>query len=175
MDVTMTDATSPPVLPGLSSAQNALLTQLVTGPSIREVATHALQPALKALYPNLHIDPRLAMVVMPTWAYHNGRVEPGPRHFKSLTDTLVHHGVAGTPVIYLDGEHYLTLQPQEQTPVQLPVSIEAIGRLLNELAGAVQILARSMEHQGQPELGQRPTRHGRQTVRLPGKKRTPFQ
>ena len=130
----MTDATSPPVLPGLSSAQNALLTQLVTGPSIREVATHALQPALKALYPNLHIDPRLAMVVMPTWAYHNGRVEPGPRHFKSLTDTLVHHGVAGTPVIYLDGEHYLTLQPQEQTPVQLPVSIEAIGRLLNELA-----------------------------------------
>jgi len=64
----MTNATSPPVLPGLSSDQNALLTQLVTGPSIREVATHALQPALKALYPNLHIDPRLAMVVMRTRA-----------------------------------------------------------------------------------------------------------
>ncbi|MHA6136599.1 dermonecrotic toxin domain-containing protein [Pseudomonas mohnii] len=130
----MPDATNSPVLPGLSADQDALLTQLITGPSIREVATHALQPALKALYPNLQIDPRLAMVVTPTWALHEQRVEPGPRHFESLTDALVRHGVAGTPVVYLDGEHYLTLHPLKQTPAQLPVSIDAIGRLLNELA-----------------------------------------
>lgn len=126
--------TSPPVLHRLSDDQDALLTQLVTGPSIREVATHALQPALKALYPNVQIDPRLAMVVTPTWTSHDGHVEPGPRHFESLTDALVRHGVAETPVTYLDGEHYLTLQPREQTPTQLPISIDAIGRLLNELA-----------------------------------------
>ncbi|WP_223532003.1 DUF6543 domain-containing protein [Pseudomonas sp. GL-RE-20] len=120
--------------PDLSADQDALLTQLVAGPSIREVATHALQPALKALYPDLHIDPRLAMVVTPTWTLHEQRVVPGPRRFESLTDALVRHGVAATPVVYLDGEHYLTLQPLKSTPAQLPVRIDAIGRLLNELA-----------------------------------------
>jgi hypothetical protein len=73
------------------------------------------------------------MVLTPTWAFHDQRVVPGPRHFESLTDALVRHGVAGSPVVYLDGEHYLTLQPQERTPAQLPVSIDAIGQLLNEL------------------------------------------
>ncbi|HJR30184.1 MAG TPA: DUF6543 domain-containing protein, partial [Pseudomonas sp.] len=82
----------------------------------------------------LSIDPRLAMVVTPTWTFHEQQVIPGPRHFESLTDALVRHGVTNTPVVYLDGEHFLTLQPQEPTPAQLPVSIDAIGRLLNELA-----------------------------------------
>lgn len=130
----MPDTSSPASDSGLSDDQDALLTQLVAGPSIREVATHALQPALKALYPNLHIDPRLAMVVTPAWTLHNQRTVPGPRHVESLTDALVRHGVAATPVVYLDGEHYLTLQPSEQTPAQLPVRIDAIARLLNELA-----------------------------------------
>jgi hypothetical protein len=130
----MTDTSNSTTDPGLSRDQEALLTQLVAGPSIREVATHALQPALNILYPQLSIDPRLAMVVTPTWTFHDQRVVPGPRYFESLTDALVRHGVAGTPVVYLDGEHYLTLQPQEQTPAQLPVSIDAIARLLNELA-----------------------------------------
>ena len=129
----MTESSSPSAVPGLPPDQDALLTQLVAGPSIREVATHALQPALKTLYPLLSIDPRLAMVVTPTWTLHNQAVVPGPRHFESLTDALVRHGVAGSPVVYLDGEHYLTLQPQERTPAQLPVSIDAIGQLLNEL------------------------------------------
>jgi hypothetical protein len=130
----MTDTSSPPSETGLSTDQDALLTQLVAGPSIREVATHALQPALKTLYPQLSIDPRLAMVVTQTWTFHDQRAVPGPRHFESLTDALVRHSVAGTSAVYLDGEHYLTLQPQEQTPAQLPVRIDAIGQLLNELA-----------------------------------------
>jgi hypothetical protein len=130
----MTEVSSPPVAPVLPADQDALLTQLVAGPSIREVATHALQPALKTLYPQLSIDPRLAMVVTPTWTLREQRVVAGPRHFESLTDALVRHGIAQTPMIYLEGEHYLTLHPLEPTPAQLPVSIEAIGRLLNELA-----------------------------------------
>ncbi|WP_448109803.1 dermonecrotic toxin domain-containing protein [Pseudomonas azerbaijanoccidentalis] len=130
----MTEVSSPPVVPELPADQDALLTQLVAGPSIREVATHALQPALKKLYPQLSIDPRLAMVVTPTWTLREQRAVAGPRHFESLTDALVRHGIAQTPMIYLEGEHYLTLQPLEPTPAQLPVSIEAIGRLLNELA-----------------------------------------
>ncbi|MFY0730056.1 hypothetical protein [Pseudomonas sp. NFX15] len=130
----MTDASSPPAETGLSPDQDALLTQLVAGPSIREVATHVLQPALKTLYPQLSIDPRLAMVVTPTWTLSGQRVAAGPRYFESLTDALVRHGVAQSPVVYLEGEHYLTLQPQAAIPAQLPISIEAIGRLLNELA-----------------------------------------
>lgn len=130
----MPDTSSPTAAPALSDDQDALLTQLVAGPSIREVATHALQPALKALYPNLHLDPRLAMVVTPTWTLHSKRIVPGPRHVESLTDALVRHGVASTPVVYLDGEHYLTFKPWDQAPAQLPVRIDAIARLLNELA-----------------------------------------
>ncbi|WKL54993.1 hypothetical protein Q1W70_10670 [Pseudomonas kielensis] len=129
----MTEASTPPSVPDLPPDQDALLTQLVAGPSIREVATHALQPALKTLYPQLSIDPQLAMVVTPTWTSHDHAVVPGPRHFESLTDALVRHGVAGSPVVYLDGEHYLTLHPLEQTPAQLPVRIDAIGQMLNEL------------------------------------------
>ena len=130
----MTEASTPPAVSGLPPDQDALLTQLVAGPSIREVATHALQPALKTLYPQLSIDPRLAMVVTPTWTLHDHVAVPGPRRFESLTDALVRHGVAGSPVVYLDGEHFLTLHPLAQTPAQLPVNIEAIGQLLNELA-----------------------------------------
>ena len=60
----MTEISSPPVIPGLSVDQDALLTQLVAGPTIREVATHVPQPALKALYPNLSIV-RTSAVVCP--------------------------------------------------------------------------------------------------------------
>jgi hypothetical protein len=129
----MPDASSNSSVSGLSADQDALLTQLVSGPSIREVATRVLQPALKTLYPNLNIDPRLAMVVTPSWMLDGEKVIAGPRHYESLTDALVRHGVAATTVLYLDGESYLTLQPQVPTPAQLPVSIDAIGRLLNEL------------------------------------------
>lgn len=128
----MSEDSAPPA--ALPNEQNDLLTQLVAGPSIREVATQALLPALKTLYPQLTIDPRLAMVVTPTWAFDATQVIPGARRYESLTGALVRHGVASTPVLYFDGEHYLTLEPLAPVPVQLPVNIEAIGRLLNELA-----------------------------------------
>ena len=123
-----------PASPFIANDGETLLTLLIAGPSMREVATRALQPDLRRLYPQLLLDPRLAMVVTPTWTYHEKRLVPGPRHFESLTDALVRHSVTGTPVVYLDGEHYLTLQPEQPTPVQLPVNINAIARLINELA-----------------------------------------
>ncbi|MHA3734237.1 hypothetical protein ACXR0M_01040 [Pseudomonas sp. Eth.TT006] len=128
----MPDASSP--APDPINVQYDLLTQLVAGPSIREVAAATLRPALTALYPQLQIDPSLAAVVAPSWLLTKDHVAPGPRHFESLTGALVRHAVGATPVLYLEGEHYLTLQPQDQVPAQLPVSIEAIGHLLNELA-----------------------------------------
>lgn len=111
-----------------------IVTQLVTGPSLQEVASKTLRDALKTLYPNLDIDPRLAMVVQPTWAIVDGRVVPDGYQAGSLTNALVRLGLSGTTVTYLDGEHYLTLQPGMPAPAHLPVKIDAIGLLLNELA-----------------------------------------
>ena len=170
------------VIPTLSADREALLTQLVAGPSITEVATRALQPALDKLYPHLKIDPRLAVVVTPTWMFDGPLVSPGPRHFESLTDALVHHGVAGTSAVYLDGETFLTHQPEDPQPAQLPVSIDAIARLINELEpvqpqlgctleSPVQLVKRVLGRAEKPWLGQRSDRHGPQPVPVPGKKR----
>ena len=119
--------------PSLPSAVE-VITQLVTGPSPCEVATRALQPALKALYPTLDIDPQLAMVVTPSWLIADDQVIAGASHSESLTDVLVRLGLSGTTVTYLEGEHFLTLQPGVPVSLQLPVKIDAIGALLNELA-----------------------------------------
>ncbi|WP_223480103.1 MULTISPECIES: dermonecrotic toxin domain-containing protein [unclassified Pseudomonas] len=122
----MSDTLSP-------SAEN-VLTQLVTGPSIREVAATALAPALNALYPHLKIDPTLATVVTPTWVDTGSEVVPGNNLYESLTDVLVRLGLSGSTVMLIDGEHFLTLQPGVVPPAQLPVNITAIGSLINTLA-----------------------------------------
>lgn len=115
------------------SAEN-ILTQLVTGPSIREVAATALGPALNALYPQLKIDPTLATVVTPTWIETGGDVVPGSNLYESLTDVLVRIGLSGSTVTLIDGEHFLTPQPGVDPPAQLPVNITAIGSMINTLA-----------------------------------------
>ncbi|WP_336356536.1 hypothetical protein [Pseudomonas granadensis] len=111
-----------------------VVTQLVTGPSLGEVASKTLRPALKKLYPEQDIDPQSSMVVRPTWRLQADQVVPGRHLVESLTDTLVRLALSGTTVTYLDGEHYLTLQPDQLSAVQLPVKISAIGQLLNQLA-----------------------------------------
>ena len=50
-----------------------LLTELITGPLISEVAANVLRPALAALYPHLKINPSLATVVSPTWTSSTGQ------------------------------------------------------------------------------------------------------
>lgn len=110
-----------------------VVTQLMTGPSLREVASKTLKPALKALYPTLDIDPQQAMVVTPSWVIEDKRIVPGREQIESLTDALVRLSLNGTTVTYLDAEHFLTLQPGKLA-IQLPVKIDAVGRLLNELA-----------------------------------------
>lgn len=111
-----------------------VLTQLVTGPSLTDVASKALRPALAKLYPNLEIDPQLTMVVTPNWLIEGDDVIPGRHQAESLTDILVRIGLSGTTVTFIDGEHFLTLQPAVEPATQLPVKIDAIGLLINELA-----------------------------------------
>ena len=90
-----------------------IVTQLVTGPSLQEVASKTLRDALKTLYPNLDIDPRLAMVVQPTWAIVDGRVVPDGYQAGSLTNALVRLGLSGTRAV-LDG--LADPDAQEQPP-----------------------------------------------------------
>lgn len=112
----------------------ALLTQMTTGPTNREVAATVLRSALNELYPTLNLNPDLAMVVTPRWSIKNHVILPAPAFVESLTSVLANQTLSPEPVIYLDGEHFLTLQPDTQPPVHLPVDITAIARLINELS-----------------------------------------
>lgn len=110
-----------------------LLTQLSTGPSIREVAANLLRSSLKEQYPALNIDPDLAMVVTPHWRILNDVIEPAPASMESLTSILANQALSPTPIIYIDGDHFLTLEPDAEPIEHLPVEIDAIARLINEL------------------------------------------
>lgn len=121
-------------MPDTSSTRSEdVLTQLVTGPSLREVASNALRTALDAAYPSLHIDPTQAMVVTPTWTVTGSQVTPGIRRSESLTDVLVRLTLSAQTATYIDGEHFLTLQSEVDPAIQLPVKIDAISRLINQL------------------------------------------
>jgi hypothetical protein len=76
-----------PEIPKASAVD--IVTQLVTGPSLREVATKTLRQSLRTLYPNLDIDPRLTMVVQPAWIIEGEEVVSGRPKVESLTDALV--------------------------------------------------------------------------------------
>ncbi|PRA29200.1 hypothetical protein [Pseudomonas poae] len=110
-----------------------LLTQLTTGPSHRDVAAATLRSALKEQYPDLDIDPDLAMVVTPRWRVENEVLVPAPPFAEPLTTVLARQMLTPEPVIYIDSEHFLT-QQDSRWPVHLPVKIDAIGRLINELS-----------------------------------------
>ncbi|VVO85726.1 dermonecrotic toxin domain-containing protein [Pseudomonas fluorescens] len=121
-------------MPDTSSTRSEdVLTQLVTGPSLREVATNALRTALEAAYPSLVIDPVQAIVVTPTWSVSDNQVTPDLRRSESLTDALVRLTLSAQTATYIDGEHFLTLQPGVEPAIHLPVKIEDIGRLINQL------------------------------------------
>ncbi|MGE8190666.1 hypothetical protein [Pseudomonas sp. NPDC086278] len=115
-----------------STITEDVLSQLVTGPSIREVASTALRAVLATAYPGLSLDPAQAMVVTPVWDITDGKVTPGTSRIESLTDALVRLTLSAETATYIDGEHFLTLQPDVIPVKHLPVKIDAIGRLINQ-------------------------------------------
>ncbi|MDQ0978130.1 dermonecrotic toxin domain-containing protein [Pseudomonas synxantha] len=111
-----------------------LLIQLTTGPTSREVAANTLRTALREQYPKLDIDPDLAMVCHPRWRVIDDLIVSSRGTAESLTSVLAHQAISPRPVVYIDGEHYLSLQSHAWEAVHLPVKIDAVGRLINELA-----------------------------------------
>ena len=116
------------------STAYGLLTQLTTGPTTREVASTLLKTALSEQYPTLNLNPDLAMLVTPRWRVDKEVIEPLEPLVESLTSILARQALGREPVTYLEGEHFLTLQPDTTPSVHLPVKIDTIGRLINELA-----------------------------------------
>lgn len=117
-----------------SSTPVDLISQLMAGPTLREVATAQLRSELKTLYPPLDIDPDRSMVVTPVWEAWGHQVVHGNPLFESLTDVLIRLARSQATVTYLDGEHFLTAHPGDELMLQLPVRIDVIGRRLNALA-----------------------------------------
>ena len=111
-----------------------LLTQMTAGPTSREVASATLRNALREQYPTVDINPDLAMVCTPRWQIVDDKIVSLDGFFEPLTSVLARQAISPDPVIYIDGEHYLSLQPSASNDVHLPVKIDAVGRLINELS-----------------------------------------
>lgn len=126
--------TLPPSPYSHQNLSDALITQMSTGPAFREVAAALLREQLQELYPTLDIDPNVTMVGTPIWDIDDGHVVPVGRHYKALTDILAVQAVLAVPVLYIEGEHFLTQLPIVEPAVHLPVRILDIARLLNTLA-----------------------------------------
>lgn len=112
----------------------ALLTQMYTGPAFREAAAVLLREQLKAHYPQLDIDPNIAMLGTPRWEVVNDQVVAHPPTYQALTDILEDQALLAIPALYIEGEHFLTQLPISEPPVHLPVSVLDIAGMLNALA-----------------------------------------
>ncbi len=118
----------------VSPENSEILTQLSSGPSVREVASATLRQALDEMYPELEINPDLATVYQPQWYPVDDTILPGKPHTETLTSALARSAFSGEPVTYLDREHYLAYRSTGKPQAHLPVRIDAIARLINELA-----------------------------------------
>ncbi|MGB5828778.1 MAG: DUF6543 domain-containing protein [Pseudomonas mandelii] len=115
------------------------------GPTLSEVASQLLRQALKKLSPDLQIDPDNAFVGTPRWLIVDNHIEAGQTGFESLTVALMRQGLYGTTANYLEGEHFLTLEPGSKNPVHLAVCIEDIAKILNDSASILFIEAQARQ------------------------------
>ncbi|MCK3865171.1 DUF6543 domain-containing protein [Pseudomonas sp. B329] len=127
-------STTTPSTTSRPDARIALLTQFSTGPSFRETATLLLREALQEQYPTLDIDPDTVMLATPTWNLDDDRVSAGPTEYQALSDILARQAVLAVPILYLQGEHFLTQQPIIEPAVHLPVRVTEIAKTINQLA-----------------------------------------
>lgn len=111
-----------------------LVSQISHGPTLDEVASSLLRDSLQTLYPDLAIDPDLAIIATPRWQVTNNHVEAGPTQFEPLTHALIRQGLYGTKANYIEGEHFLTVEPDADNPIHLAVSVEEIAGVLNDSA-----------------------------------------
>lgn len=116
-----------------ASLKNAVLNQLLAGPTSPEVAAVLLRSALKKMYPALNLDPLNTVVGEPRWDIIDGEIVELPTRYETLSDMVAERmGVEGSTML-IEGVHFLTQLPITTPEVHLPVRIEQIGALINEL------------------------------------------
>ena len=129
----MTDSVDnlrPPVL----LKKNLVVRQTSQGPTVDEVAAQMLRKALKERFPERDIDPDHTLIGTPQWQWDNGTLTAMPIRFESLTQAVVRQFFTATSANYLEGEHFLTTDPQATPVLHLDIGIEAIATLLNDYA-----------------------------------------
>ncbi|MBC3373051.1 hypothetical protein HU762_03765 [Pseudomonas sp. SWRI92] len=119
------------------SIRGALLNQLLGGPSYPEVAAALLRDALRDIYPSLDLDPYTTVIGEPDWDIVDGEIVELPTRYKSLSDLLAERADANLPTLLIEGLHFLTRLPLTTPEMHLPVRIDQIGRLINELTPAM--------------------------------------
>jgi hypothetical protein len=127
--VTLSSHSSTPLLD-----KSRLVNLTSHGPTLGDVAAQMLSEALRALYPDLALDPNECMIGTPQWREENGHVVAGITRFESLSHALVRLNLYSVSANFMAAEHFLTLEPDIATPRHLAVDIEEIGRLLNDNA-----------------------------------------
>ena len=128
-----------------ASIRSTLLNQLLAGPTYPEVAAILLRDALKKLYPSLDLDPHTTVIGEPAWDIVGGEIVARPTRYESLSDLLASRVDQSKPTLLIEGLHFLTQLPITVPEVHLPVRIDQIGRLINELLPAM--LPASQEQQ----------------------------
>jgi hypothetical protein len=123
-----TESTQTPVL----LKKSLVVHQTSQGPTVNEVAAQMLRKALKTQFPEQDIDPDHTMIGTPRWRFVDGTLVAMTTHFESLTQALVRQFFTSTHANFLEGEHFLTLDPHARSVVHMDLSIETIADLLND-------------------------------------------
>ncbi|MFJ4193806.1 hypothetical protein [Pseudomonas sp. NPDC089534] len=127
--------TATPVPPLLNKSR--LIEQISHGPTLHAATSRQLRNALKQRFPELDIDPDMAVVMSPIWHRQNGALVSDSSRFETLSHALVRQALDQASADYIEGEHFLTLTPYAQEPIHLPVDMDALTALLNEQAPEV--------------------------------------
>jgi len=117
--------------------RDAVLNQMLAGPTSPEVASLLLRQALKKMYPTLDLDPHNTVVGEPNWDVVDGNIVQLPTRYKSLSDMLAERVGESESTLLIEGQHFLTQLPLTVPEVHLPVRISLIGLLINELVPAM--------------------------------------
>ncbi|MCL6704779.1 DUF6543 domain-containing protein [Pseudomonas sp. T1.Ur] len=127
----MTSATNTTRRP--PNLRDAVKNLLFAGPSYPEVAAVLLGDALKVMYPTLDLNPRTTVVGEPLWDLVDGEVVELGTRYDTLSNMLAGQMDENDSICLIEGEHFLTRLPITHPVVHLPVRIDQIGNLINEL------------------------------------------
>jgi len=134
----MTPTATPTIPRADANPKDAILNQLLAGPTYPEVASILLRDGLRKLYPTLNLDPHNTVVGEPDWDIVEDQIVRRPTRYETLSEMLA--GLVnenGDSMLLIEGLHFLTQLPLTSPDVHLPVRIDQIGRLLNELVPAM--------------------------------------